>query len=55
MQFLMNHGTPKESKIANEFAPKELDTPIPLSPEDVRNDYLAEAEMYSRAYPFLKK
>lgn len=32
IQFLMNHGTPNDSKIANELAPNEFDTPIPLSP-----------------------
>lgn len=32
MQFLINHGTPKDKRMANELAPRELDTPIPLSP-----------------------
>lgn len=31
-QFLMNHGTPNDNKMANELAPNALDTPIPASP-----------------------
>lgn len=36
IQFLINHGTPNESKIASEFAPNEFETPIPFSPEKKR-------------------
>lgn len=31
IRFRMNHGTPSDNKIANEFAPSEFDTPKPPS------------------------
>lgn len=45
----MNHGTPRDSSIARELAPSELDTPMPLSPvKDSRErgrDKLAEGSL----------
>lgn len=35
--FLINHGIPSDIKMANEFAPKEFDTPTPLSPLRILN------------------
>lgn len=32
IMFLISHGMPSDIKMASEFAPKELDTPTPLSP-----------------------
>jgi len=29
----MNHGTPRDNKMASELAPKEFETPMPFSPE----------------------
>lgn len=31
--FLMSHGNPSDNKMANEFAPREFETPIPPSPK----------------------
>lgn len=32
MMLCISHGTPRDIKIASEFAPNEFETPIPLSP-----------------------